>query len=104
MISEPVNWEIEFRCFIHNRQVKAISSYWSNNRSTEQKDGSWYGTESDYRQAKEFCTEVISNSQIKLPDAVVVDVGKITGKGWAVIEANSVYSSGLYACDAIEVI
>jgi hypothetical protein len=34
----------------------------------------------------------------------LVDVGKITGKGWAVIEANSVYSSGLYGCDAIEVI
>ncbi len=48
--------------------------------------------------------EVINNPQINLPAAVIVDVGKIAGKGWAVIEANSVYSSGLYGCDPMEVI
>ena len=104
LVSEPVNWTIEFRCFVQNRQVKAISSYWSDNKSTERKDGSWYGTKSDYQEALEFCTDVISTPQIKLPDAVVVDVGKIEAKGWAVIEANSVYSSGLYGCDPRSVI
>lgn len=104
LVSEPVKWEIEFRCFIQKRTLQAISSYWSNGCSTEQADGSWYATEREYQQAAEFCTEVISNSQIKLPDAVVVDVGKIKDRGWAVIEANSVYSSGLYGCDPIAVI
>ena len=104
LVSEPVEWEIEFRCFIQRRTLQAISSYWSNGDSTEQADGSWYATESEYKQAAEFCTEVINDSQVKLPDAVVVDVGIIKDKGWAVIEANSVYSSGLYGCDPIAVI
>lgn len=104
LASEPVEWEIEFRCFVQKRTLLAISSYWSNGDSTEQADGSWYATEKEYRQAAEFCTEVISNSQVKLPDAVVVDVGIIKERGWAVIEANSVYSSGLYGCDPTVVI
>lgn len=99
LAAEPVEWEIEFRCFIQKRTLQAISSYWCRGDSTQQADGSWYATEREYRQAAEFCREVISNSQVKLADAVVVDVGKIQDKGWAVIEANSVYSSGLYGCD-----
>ena len=27
LVCEPVNWEIEFRCFVSDRSVKAISSY-----------------------------------------------------------------------------
>ena len=104
LAAEPVEWEIEFRCFIQKRTLRAISSYWSNGSSTQQADGSWYATEMEYRQAAQFCTEVINNSQVKLPDAVVVDVGIIKDRGWAVIEANSVYSSGLYGCDPIAVL
>lgn len=104
LVSEPVTWEIEFRCFIQKRTLRAISSYWSNGCSTERADGSWYATESEYSQAAAFCTEVINNPQVKLPDAVVVDVGKIADWGWAAIEANSVYSSGLYGCDPIAVL
>ena len=107
LVSEPVEWEIEFRCFINDRQIKTISSYWQNGKSTEQPDGSWLGTATEYQQAQDFCNRVLDDSQVEVPDAVVIDVGKIVGKGWAVIEANSAFGSGLYGCDpykAIEVI
>ncbi|MDW9381914.1 ATP-grasp domain-containing protein [Chryseobacterium sp. JV558] len=35
-----------------------------------------------------------------LPPAIVLDFGIIKGKGWALIEANPAWCSGLYACDA----
>ena len=34
--------------------------------------------------------------------AFVLDVGKIRGRGWAVVEANSAPSSGLVGCEARE--
>ncbi len=35
-----------------------------------------------------------------LPPAIVLDFGIIKEKGWALIEANPAWCSGLYACDA----
>jgi hypothetical protein len=32
--------------------------------------------------------------------AVVIDTGYIEGRGWAVVEANPAWASGLYLCDA----
>ena len=87
LISEPVDWEIEFRCFVCDREtahygdraIKTMSSYWRNGQSTEQDDGSWYATELEYKQAAEFCHKVINDPLVKIPNAVV-DVGKIRGK------------------------
>ncbi len=33
------------------------------------------------------------------PPAVVLDVGRIEGRGWAVVELKPAWSSGLDACD-----
>jgi hypothetical protein len=32
----------------------------------------------------------------------VIDVGVIPGKGWAVIETNQAWASGLYGCDPLK--
>jgi len=37
-----------------------------------------------------------------LPKAAVIDVGWITGKGWAVVEQNAAWGAGIYACDPEE--
>jgi hypothetical protein len=34
----------------------------------------------------------------------VVDVGRVAGRGWAVVEANPAWGSGLYGCDAARVL
>lgn len=104
LVSETVNWKIEFRCFISNCNIKTISSYWCNGESTEQTDGSWKGTIKEYKEATDFCNRVINDSRVKIPNAVVIDVGKIEDRGWAVVEANSAYGSGLYGCDPIKAI
>jgi hypothetical protein len=30
---------------------------------------------------------------------VVVDIGRISGRGWAVVEANAAWGSGIYGCN-----
>jgi hypothetical protein len=39
-----------------------------------------------------------------LPRAVVVDVGLIDGRGWAVIEFNAAWGAGLNGCDPDKVL
>lgn len=36
------------------------------------------------------------------PVPSVIDVGRIPGKGWAIIETNQAWASGLYGCDPLE--
>ncbi|HNB74240.1 MAG TPA: hypothetical protein PLS70_24185 [Acidobacteriota bacterium] len=35
---------------------------------------------------------------------MVIDVGVISGKGWAVVEANAAFGSGIYGCDPAQVL
>lgn len=41
---------------------------------------------------------------IVLPRAVVVDVGFVAGRGWAVIEFNAAWGAGLNGCNATTVL
>lgn len=104
LVSEPVNWQIEFRCFVSKLNLQTVSSYWCNGESTEQSDGSWQGTIQEYQEATDFCNQLLNDSRVTIPDAVVIDVGKIVGRGWAVVEANSAYGSGLYGCNPVKAI
>ena len=47
--------------------------------------------------------EVLTNS-MSLPRTVVVDVGFIGGRGWAVIEFNAAWGAGLNGCDSDKVL
>jgi hypothetical protein len=49
-------------------------------------------------------TQLLADSRVGLPPACVVDVGRIAGRGWAVIEANSVWGAGIYGCDPVAVL
>lgn len=49
-----------------------------------------------------FIGEVVK--AIKLPRAVVVDVGLVSGRGWAVVEFNAAWGAGLNGCDARKVL
>lgn len=40
---------------------------------------------------------------VSVPEAVVVDVGMIRDRAWAVIECNAAWGSGIYGCDPVEV-
>ena len=41
----------------------------------------------------------MADLNIPMPPAIVLDVGLIAGQGWAVIETNPAFASGIYGCD-----
>ena len=53
---------------------------------------------------KSFIKTVLADERVDLPKAAVVDVGVIAGRGWAVVEQNAAWGSGLYGCDPAEVL
>lgn len=100
--SEVVEWELEVRCFVLNNEIKTHSSYWRNDEfDTNQL------SETEQKDLFEFFNKFMKQYSETLPKAIVLDFGIIKGKGWALIEANPAWCSGLYACDtekALEVI
>jgi hypothetical protein len=97
LIAEPVEWEVEFRCFVLERKVLAVSVYLQHGQLAQSPDGSW--TDDRTEQARIFAQDVVSDNSVAVPPAVVVDVGIIEGRGWAVVEANAAWGSGVYGCD-----
>ncbi len=99
-VSDVVNWAIEVRCFMIDRQLQTWSTYIYNGK-IELKDTMLQNEESEMLN---FLNEFLADTTIDLPKAVVIDVGYIPKNGWALIEANPVWSSGVYACDPKKVI
>jgi hypothetical protein len=104
LMSEPVVWEIEFRAFVMDRKVVTLSPYLRHGELVEQPDGSWAAEPDEVSAAEAFCKAVLSDSHLSVPPAFVLDVGIIADHGWAVIEANPAWGSGLYGCDPEEVL
>jgi hypothetical protein len=52
--------------------------------------------------ASEFANSVLSS--VPCPRAFVLDVGIIKGKGWAVVEPNECWGSGVYGCTPTKVL
>ena len=93
--SEVVEWDLEVRCFVFNKEIKTHSSYWRNNAfDTNPLSGT------EQKEMFSFFDAFIQKYASTLPEAIVLDFGIIKGKGWALIEANPAWCSGLYACDA----
>lgn len=101
ILSEIVQWEMECRYFILDRSVMCSSVYSFNGDLV---DGSFVESDSDVADRTKFVQNLLSNADIAVPPAVVIDVGKISGSGWAVVEANPVFGSGIYKCDPIKVL
>jgi len=98
LISEPVIWEKEFRCFIRERQLMTLSAY------SQDGELNLDATEADILSAQKFCQTLLADNSFELPPSIVVDVGIIEDKGWAVVEANPVFASGIYNCDPTKVL
>lgn len=104
LISEPVSWEIEFRCFVLESRVVSLSVYSRRGDLAEAEDGRWPASDSESREAAEFAGIVLHDTRIAFPPAGVLDVGVIKGRGWAVVEANACWGSGIYGCDPHKVL
>jgi hypothetical protein len=97
LVAEPVEWEDEYRCFLLDGQVRAASPYLRRGRLAESEG--FIATADELAAASTFAESVAADPNVTLPRAVVLDVGRITGRGWAVVEANGAWGSGIYGCD-----
>jgi hypothetical protein len=100
LMSEPVIWEGEYRCFVHERCIAASSVYFRFGELAQDAEGTWHVRDGEWHEAVRFLETVLADSAVNLPPAAVVDVGCIAGRGWAVIEANPAWASGIYGCAA----
>lgn len=97
LISEPVEFVEEYRCFVDGERVRTVSCYLYHGEINEPKN--WYNP--NCLKAKEFANRVLEAVHT---EPSVVDVGLIKGKGWAVLESNQAWASGMYGCDPYEVL
>ena len=99
VLSEPVEWLAEYRCFILDRKIAASSPCLNFGRPTW-KPYATGGKESQSSiKALSFCEQFLIQTKTPLPPAFVVDVGLIEDRGWAVVEFNPVWCSGLLGAD-----
>jgi hypothetical protein len=95
-VIEPVDWEVEYRCFVLEGQVAAISPYRRHERIREDHVGDMGAPPAEQEAARLFASSVLASCAS--PAAFVLDVGIISGRGWAVVEANECWASGIYSC------
>ncbi|MCF2531576.1 ATP-grasp domain-containing protein [Yinghuangia soli] len=95
LISDAVAFRSEYRLFVLDGEVRAASRY--------AVDGDLaIAPIEDCAEQDEvlaFAAHMLAAQAAALPSAVVVDVGRLDGFGWAVVEANAAWASGGYACD-----
>ena len=103
LVTEPVDWEVEYRCFVAERKVETASIYLRHGELAKSPDGTWPDEPQQTAAALDFCKQFLQ-SGTPVPPACVIDVGRITGRGWAVIEANPAYGAGIYGCDPLAVL
>jgi hypothetical protein len=99
LIAEPVEWEEEFRCFVLRGAVMTESIYLRRGQLAQSEDGAWAVDPALAADARRFAEAVLATAQASMPTAFVLDVGRISDRGWAVVEANPAWSSGLYGWD-----
>lgn len=98
LAQEPVRWRVEYRCFVLARCVVTHSIYLRDGELAQADDGSWPAPVDESAAALAFAESVLADAEVALPPAVALDVGVIEGRGWAVVEANAAWGSGLYGC------
>jgi hypothetical protein len=99
LASEPVNWEAEFRVVVRERSIIAFSPYIRGGWLARNAQGQWPFSQAEAEEMLSFAGELLADENVALPPAFVLDVGFIDSRGWAVVEMNPVWCSGLLGCD-----
>lgn len=103
-VAEPVAWSVEYRCFIANRKVAALSPYRRHRQIIDDHANRLGASQDEENAARNFALSVVQDSSITCPPAFVLDVGTIVNRGWAVVEVNECWASGIYSCDPAAVL
>jgi hypothetical protein len=102
LIAEVVDWTREFRCFILDRELRTFSVYLREGELQRETGFTHSGEEA--HQLRGFLMSVLDDERVDLPRAAVLDLGVIRDRGWAVVEQNAAWGSGIYGCDPVEVL
>lgn len=102
LVSDVVSWEIEFRCFVLDRELVTYSIYSRNGEL--QKDSQFQSEMAEDQGLEQFITRLLIDPRVDLPAATVIDVGYIKGLGWACVEQNAAWGAGIYGCDPRKVL
>lgn len=101
-VSEPVTWEVEYRCFISEKEIKTLSPYVRYKETFNSYEKPLLGPASERTEAFIFAQNLVE--KVNIPNALVLDIGKIKNKGWAVVEPNECWGSGIYGCSPKKVL
>lgn len=104
LVSDVVEWSMEYRTFVGKGKSSHFPFTWSNylfhgqiNEPTLHRM-----IPGDLVHIDLFMRDLLwACFKDGLAGPCVIDVGIIPGKGWAVIETNQAWASGLYGCDAL---
>lgn len=87
LLSEIVEIEAEVRTFVANGELKALGSY---------------SGKPSLSQAAEFISSFLDSCNFGM--ACTIDLARIKGSGWALLEFNPCWASEIYSCDPKNVI
>ncbi len=104
LVAEPVEWLAEFRCFVCEQCVITTSPYLSFGRPVWRPWGQGGEKAVPSGDALAVCRRLLALRSPALPPAFVVDVGLIEGRGWAVVEFNPAWCSGLLGANPAAVL
>ena len=103
-VGEPVLFDVEYRCFVIDRRIVTISPYLRFGEALEDHSSKLGSTPTEMDAARSFAETVLVSDDVQCPPAFVLDVGLIADRGWAVVEFNECWASGIYACDPQQVL
>ncbi|HVT68398.1 MAG TPA: ATP-grasp domain-containing protein, partial [Trebonia sp.] len=103
LVAEPVEFLAEFRCFVREGSVVATSPYLSFGRPVWRAWGQGGEKAAPSMDAVVVCWRLFDVG-VALPPAFVVDVGLVEGRGWAVVEFNPAWCSGLLGAEPAAVL
>ncbi len=97
LVADPVQWISEYRCFCVDEEVVTVSPYVLDGQPAIHHDDA--APSGELMDARTFAGAVLRVARAFTPRAIVIDVGIIEGRGWAVVEANGAWGAGIYGCD-----
>ena len=105
LVSDVVEFDLEYRTFTDGERVKTWSNYICYEHQVDPRFWNMVPMDEadfpfEFVNGYLFDSSVHDWGQVTVPS--VIDVGRIKGKGWAILETNQAWASGLYGCDPLQ--
>lgn len=102
LVSDLVEWDAEFRCFILDRKLQTCSVY--SRKGELQRESGFASSAEELEAVSAFVSTVVADPRVSLPSATVLDVGTLADGRWACVEQNAAWGAGIYGCDPVRVL